>query len=231
VTGGSIEGAGFQRARRPEQKQQRSAAILGAARELALRDGVGSVSLAAIAAAVGMHKSALLKYFGTREEIFLRLSEDEWHDWAEQVIGELAAGGAERLPDVLGRSVAGRPLFCQLLTHSAATLEHNVSLDAVRRSKTAALRATDAVVDVVHRVLPELDRGSCLELVAATGVVAAGLWQAAHPPPVVIAFFAEQAVEGSAASGFARLADADLPVELARFVRVFLAGLRAGGAR
>src|SRR4051794_4893800 len=176
-----------------------------------------------------MHKSALLKYFGTREEIFLRLAEDEWRGWAEQVVDEVGAAGADGLPDALGRSIAGRPLFCQLLTHSTLTLERNVSLDAVRRSKAAALRAMDAVTGVVHRVLPDLDRDSCFDLVAATGMVAAGLWQAANPPPVVLAYYAEQAADEGAPSGIARLAGVDLPVELARFVRVFLAGLRVEG--
>ena len=44
----------YQRARRPEQKQQRQDAILGAARDLALRDGVRAVSLADIADRVGI---------------------------------------------------------------------------------------------------------------------------------------------------------------------------------
>jgi AcrR family transcriptional regulator len=188
-----------------------------------MSDGIGTVSLAAIAAGVGMHKSALLKYFGTREEIFLRLSETEWREWAEAVVAELEAGppGAERVAGVLGRSIADRPLFCQLLMHSTLTLERNVSLDALRSSKLAAVRAMDAVVVAVHRALPELSSDACFELVAATGLVAAGLWQAAHPPPAVVALYAEQAGVG----GFGRLAALDLHAELTRFVRVFLAGL------
>jgi AcrR family transcriptional regulator len=231
----NAEGLGFLRARRPEQKRQREAAILDAARGLALRDGVGAVSLAAIAAEVGVHKSALLKYFGTREEIFLRLSEVEWREWAGAVVAALDAvpggdaAGAERVAAALGESVEGRPLFCQLLMHSSLTLERNVSLQALRSSKLAAVRATDAVTDAVHRVLPDLDRGACFELVAATGLIAAGLWQVAHPPPVVRALYAEQAAH----TGFARMAQFDLPAEVTRFVRVFVAGLRAedGAAR
>jgi AcrR family transcriptional regulator len=228
VSAGSIEGAGFQRARRPEQKRQRAAAILDAARELALRDGVGPVSLGAIAAEIGMHKSALLKYFGTREEIFLRLAETEWHDWAASFAVELAAGppGAATVADVLSRSITERALFCQLLMHSTLTLERNVSLAAVRSSKIAAVAAMDVAVEAVHGALPDLDRESCFELVAGTAVVAAGLWQAAHPPPVVAALYAEQGT----ADGFGRLANADPAARVARFVRVFLAGLRVEGA-
>ncbi len=226
------EGVGFLRARRPEQKQQRYQAILAAARELAVRDGVGAVSLAAIAAEVGMHKSALLKYFGTREEIFLRLSEIEWRDWAAAVVADLdwmaaaPMSGSERVVAVLGPSVAGRPLFCQLFTHAGLTLERNVSLEAVRSSKLAAIRATDAVTDAVHRALPGLDRDVCFELVGATCLVASGLWQAAHPPPVVVALYAEQA---NADSGLGRFARSDLQATVTRFVRVFLAGLEQEG--
>src|ERR1700742_4192082 len=88
----------FQRARRPEQKEQRREAILGAAAELPRRDGVRAVSLSDIAHAVGIHKSALLRYFKTREQIFLELTAREWRDWEAAVtaaLGELAAGGGK----------------------------------------------------------------------------------------------------------------------------------------
>jgi AcrR family transcriptional regulator len=228
VSARSGNGAGFLRARRPEQKQQRTDAILAAARELGIRDGVGLVSLAAIAAEVGVHKSALLKYFGTREEIFLQLSETEWLTWADNTVTALAAVTDEDgLAEVLGRSIADRPLFCQLLTHASLTLERNVSLDALRRSKAAAIRSTDLVVDEVHRLLPDIGRDSCFELVAATALMAAGLWHVAHPPPAVSALYAEQ----STTNAFSRLAGIDLTAEVSRFVRVFLAGLRSESPR
>src|ERR1700739_4438689 len=81
----------FQRARRPEQKLQRQDAILDAARDLALRDGVRNVSLADIAARVGIHKSALLRYFETREQIFLELAAGAWRDWVHDLHTELDA--------------------------------------------------------------------------------------------------------------------------------------------
>src|ERR1700749_3228014 len=83
-----------QRARRPEQKEQRREAILAAAADLARRDGVRAVSLSEIARAVGIHKSALLRYFETREQIFLELTAREWREWEAEVtaeLGEIAA--------------------------------------------------------------------------------------------------------------------------------------------
>jgi AcrR family transcriptional regulator len=223
----TTKGAAFLRARSPEHKRQRYEAILDAARELAVREGVGAVSLADIAARVGMHKSALLKYFGTREEIFLRLSEAEWQAWADAVVPELDAGTADdtdRVAVVLAGSLNQRPLFCQLLIYSPLTLEHNVSLDAARSAKLAAMRAVDAVSDAMHRALPVLGRAACFDLLAATGLVAAGLWQATHPSPVIAALHAELPPPAEAKSGYLAM---DFETAVARFVRVHLTGLLA----
>ena len=63
----------FQRARSPEQKAQRRAAILDAAARLGAANGVRKVSLGDIAKSVGLTKSNVLRYFETREEVYLRL--------------------------------------------------------------------------------------------------------------------------------------------------------------
>ena len=72
----------FQRARSAAAKQLRESAILDAARVLGAERGIRQITLTEIAAAVGMHKSALLRYFETREEIFLRLTADGWREWS-----------------------------------------------------------------------------------------------------------------------------------------------------
>src|ERR1700753_2346790 len=97
----------YQRARRPEQKRERQAAILDAARALALRDGVRPVSLADIAAQVGMHKSALLRYFETREQIFLELTAQAWQEWAaalEAAFADVPPGDPARVAAVFADS-------------------------------------------------------------------------------------------------------------------------------
>src|SRR5258708_3484759 len=116
----------YRRARRPEQKLERRDAILAAARELALRDGVRAVSLAGIADRVGIHKSALLRYFETREQIFLELTAVAWREWTAALRHELgqpagagpAAGDAARVADVFARSFGDRPLLCDLIAHT-----------------------------------------------------------------------------------------------------------------
>lgn len=220
----STKGPAFLRARQPEQKQQRAEAILATARALALRDGLARVSLGGIAADVGLHKSALLTYFGTREEIFLRLAEGEWREWGAAVAAELAdapAGDPGHVATALARSLADRPLLCELLLHAPLTLERNVSLDAVRRFKAATTSALDDVGDALHARLPALSRAACHELLMAGGLVAGGLWQASRPSPVVQELYADPALP----PGLARYAVADFADALARFVRVHMAGI------
>src|ERR1700759_5621974 len=115
----------FQRARRPEQKEQRREAILAAAADLARRDGVRAVSLSDIARAVDIHKSALLRYFETREQIFLELTAREWRDWEAATTAALAAlapGDAEATAASLAKTFVERPLLCDLLPHAALNL-------------------------------------------------------------------------------------------------------------
>ncbi len=157
----------YQRARRPEQKLERRDAILGAARELALRDGVRAVSLADIAARVGIHKSALLRYFETREQIFLELTAQAWREWTAALHAELddAAPGspvsdsAALVAGVFASSFGDRPLLCDLIAHTPLNLERNVSPEAVRRYKLTSLAAVDEAAGIVRRVLPALTPG------------------------------------------------------------------------
>jgi AcrR family transcriptional regulator len=97
----SAAGDTFLRARRPEQKLQRREEILAAARELALLGGVRGVSLAGIAAKAGIDKSALLRYFETREQIFLELTAREWAPWLRSLhdgLDGVAPGSADAAP-------------------------------------------------------------------------------------------------------------------------------------
>src|ERR687890_2151055 len=79
----------FLRARRPEHKQLRRDAILTAARGLARESGVRNVTLGAVAEAVGLAKSNISRYFGTREEIYLELLAEEWQDFNRAVAQSL----------------------------------------------------------------------------------------------------------------------------------------------
>jgi AcrR family transcriptional regulator len=212
----------FQRARRPEQKLQRQDAILSAARELALRDGVRDVSLADIAARVGIHKSALLRYFETREQIFLELTAEAWRDWLGALHAALDAadpGSAALVADVFAGSFSDRPLLCDLIAHTPLNLERNVSPAAVRRYKRVSLGAVNEAAELVRRVLPGLTLAECTEFVAALASLAGSLWQIANPVPALAELYASDPALAQAC--------VDLMPRLQRTAEILLAGLTA----
>jgi AcrR family transcriptional regulator len=221
----------YQRARRPEQKLERRDAILGAARELALRDGVRAVTLADIAARVGIHKSALLRYFETREQIFLELTAEAWREWLTALHAGLdpaapdaaARGPAALVADVFARSFGDRPLLCDLIAHTPLNLERNVSPEAVRRYKLTSLAAVDEAAAIAQRVLPELTLAECAEFVAALASLAGAVWQIANPVPALAELFAtDPALAGACV---------DLTPRLRRTAEILLAGLVPSRAR
>jgi AcrR family transcriptional regulator len=210
----------FQRARRPEQKLQRQDAILGAARDLARRDGVRNVSLADIAVRVGIHKSALLRYFETREQIFLELTAAAWRDWAQALHAGLdaaAPGDAALVADVFARSFADRSLFCDLIAHTPLNLERNVSPEAVRRYKLTSLGAVDEAAALVQRTLPTLTLAEAREFVATLPSLAGSLWQIANPAPALAELYASDPALAQAC--------VDLAPRLRRTAEILLAGL------
>lgn len=196
----------FQRARRPEHKQQRHEAILAAARKLGLRDGVRTVSLTDIATEVGIHKSAVLRYFGTREEIYLHLTAEGWRDWAQSMhaeIGEEAPVPADRLAEALAGTLAERPLFCELLAHAPLNLERHVSAEAVHAYKLAALATAEDLGALSARAVPGLSQADGRDLIAAVTALAATLWQYSHPPEVLATLYVTDPRLAHAAVDFA----------------------------
>lgn len=175
----------FQRARRPEHKQQRRAAILAAAATVAATRGVRRTTLGDVAAEIGMAKSALLKHFETREEIFLSLTAQEWQAWVDEVVaalGRLRKPSPASVARALVTTLEARPLLCDLFSQMASVLERNVSVDAALAFKRGAGVRNDAVAAAIDRALRDADGTLVIETAI---VLTAGLWPMAHPAPTL----------------------------------------------
>ncbi|HEY6500511.1 MAG TPA: TetR family transcriptional regulator [Streptosporangiaceae bacterium] len=179
---------GFQRARSAQAKQERESAILAAAQELGALRGIRVVTLTDIAEAVGMHKSAMLRYFETREQIFLRLTAIGWHEWSADLrsrLGELSAPApAATVAQALADSLVTRPMFCDLLAQAPLNLERNVSLESVRAFKLATLEEVHAISAELTR-LRDLTEQQAVDVIATATSMAGALWQMATPGPEV----------------------------------------------
>ncbi|MEV0909976.1 TetR family transcriptional regulator [Streptomyces hokutonensis] len=172
-----------QRARSAAAKQQRERAILDAARSLGTERSVREVTLTDIAAAVGMHKSAMLRYFETREQIFLALTAEGWEDWSAALrarLSELTDGDPGAVASVLAQSLVVRPFFCDLLAQAPLNLERNVSLESVYEFKTVVLGEVAAVATELCRTLAISER-SAIDVIATATSMAGALLQMAAP--------------------------------------------------
>lgn len=203
----------FQRARSAEAKQQREAAILAAATSLGAEHGIRQVTLTDIADAVGMHKSALLRYFETREQIFLKLTAAGWREWSPVLRAALETGDPA---EAFAGTLVARPMFCDLLAQAPLNLERNVSLDSVREFKLVTLEEVAAITEVLGRRAGLTEQQS-VDVIATATSMAGALWQMATPGPEVRALYRSDP----------RLAHAVVEVgpRLTRVLTALLAGL------
>jgi AcrR family transcriptional regulator len=182
----SVTSNTFQRARSAQAKRQREDAIVAAAAQLATDRGVREITLTDIAAAVGMHKSALLRYFETREQIFLQLTAAGWREWGPALRTRLEAAGPEvsALAAAFADTLAARPTFCDLLAQTPLNLERNVSVEAVRAFKLVTHAEVTAIVEALHRLLGLTEEQS-VDVISTAVSLAGALWQMATPGPEV----------------------------------------------
>jgi AcrR family transcriptional regulator len=190
----------FQRARSEEQRAIRRRAILDTAASMLDEMPVADVSLNELSRRVGLAKSNVLRYFESREAVLLELLDDFLGSWLTELADELAAGieadaapevRAGQLADVLSRSLAGRVVLCDLFGAQGGVLEHNVSIDVVKRHKRSALAKLTAMSELVRRHLPELGEGA--QLFCLISLVSAGaLSSYVPPPPTVLAAYADE---------------------------------------
>ena len=112
----------FQRARRPEQKEERRVHLLLTARA-ALHGGmeVSELGLNELARRAGMTKSNVYRYFENREALLLALLEEEAVRWRAELGARLAtgsapSGSAQQVAQAFAGATAASPLMCRLFS-------------------------------------------------------------------------------------------------------------------
>ncbi|MFJ2512608.1 TetR family transcriptional regulator [Streptomyces griseoviridis] len=184
----------FQRARSEEQREIRRRAILDTAAAMLDEMPVAEVSLNELSRRVGLAKSNVLRYFESREAVLLELLDVFLGRWLAELADELAAGveadaapevRARQVAEILSRSLAGRVVLCDLFGAQGGVLEHNVSVEVVKRHKRSSLTRLADMAGLMSRHLPEL--GADAQLFCLMSLVSAGALSAYAPPPASLA--------------------------------------------
>ncbi|QUQ62656.1 TetR family transcriptional regulator [Kutzneria sp. CA-103260] len=194
-----------ERARSVEDKAQRSEDLLSAAEELALElGGVRFVTIAAVTERAGLHRTGVRRYYASKEELLLELAERGWGQWRDLVMAVLEDQhglGPEQVALVVAETIASLSVFCDLLSHTAMSLEGDVDIERARRYKTNATAAH-------HEIARALTQASSMSgdqidgLITVALTVAAGLWQVAHPTPSLAKLYKQVPNWGHAALDF-----------------------------
>lgn len=195
----------FQRARSEEQREIRRRAILDTAAAMLDEMPVAAVSLNELSRRVGLAKSNVLRYFESREAVLLELLDDSLGKWLSELADELEAGivahaapetRARQLAEILSRSLADHVVLCDLFAAQGGVLEHNVSVEVIKRHKRSSLARLSTMSELVRRHVPELGDGVqtfCLMSLVSAGALSTYV----PPPPSLLAAYADEPALGA----------------------------------
>jgi AcrR family transcriptional regulator len=210
----------FQRARRPEQRELRRQEILDAAEALLAEMPAEEISLRELGRRLGVSKTHVVRYFESREGVFLELLNRLRLSWLEALAAEWPAPPCA--PDVVMQawagSLAARPVLCQLWSLLPSVLERNVSADTVHAYKLTDLDHRTTLANVIRDRVPALGADDALALTRYAVVALVGLWPFSDPTPAIVEATADP-----------RLADArvDFAAMYGDILQTTLAGLLA----
>lgn len=173
---------------------------------------VTEISLNELSRRVGLAKSNVLRYFESREAVFLELLDTGWREWLDAV-GPLLREPAARSDDpyaecarvgtAVADSLVARPLLCELISVTAGVLERNISVEVAVRFKRRFAANTADLARLVGERLPGIGEAGATHFAGAAFVVVAGLWPFANPTAAVTAAM-EQIAHGEAHPSFAQ---------------------------
>ncbi|GAA4592292.1 TetR family transcriptional regulator [Planotetraspora phitsanulokensis] len=194
-----VEGPAFQRARRPEHRELRRQEILDAAEALLAEMPAEEISLRELGRRLGVSKTHVVRYFESREGVFLGLLNRVLLSWLEALPDEWPALPCE--PDRVMRawadSLAARPVLCQLWSLLPSVLERNVSADTVRAYKLLDLERRTRLAKLIRDRVPALSADDALTLTRYAVVSLVGLWPFSNPTPTVVEATADPRLTGS----------------------------------
>ena len=175
----------FQRARRPEQKEERRRHLLDTAKA-ALQAGmdVRELGLNELARQAQMTKSNVYRYFENREALLLELLEEESTLWRNDLGARLASTPQLTLDQIardFASASAAYPLMCHLFSILPSIIERNVSTERLTAFKRNSLELISDVAMQLNRLAPALPLAAYVTFLRLAIALMIGLWPLASP--------------------------------------------------
>ena len=128
---------------------------------------VADISLRELSDRIGLAKSNVLRYFDSREAIFLEILDEEFQAWLADLEARLGRpprarkakyANEIRVATAVADSLTDRQLLCGLIGSMAGVLERNISFGFARDFKARAMGRIAELAQLVARQLPWLPR-------------------------------------------------------------------------
>jgi len=177
----------------------RRTAILTSAREMLTEKNVADISLRELSGRIGLAKSNVLRYFDSREAIFLEILDEEFDAWLAELAVRLGRPRARkvnyaneiRVATVVADGLGERQLLCELVSSMAGVLERNISFDFARDFKARAIGRITELAQLVAGQLPWLSREFTEFFAEAALTLVAGMYPFSVPTEPVRAAIGE----------------------------------------
>ena len=177
----------------------RRSAIMTSAREMLVEKNVADISLRELSDRIGLAKSNVLRYFDSREAIFLEVLDEEFQAWLADLEARLGRprarkanyGNEIRVATAVADSLTDRQLLCGLIGSMAGVLERNISFGFARDFKARAMGRSAELAQLVARQLRWLPHDFIEFFAEGALTLAAGMYPFSVPTAPVRAAITE----------------------------------------
>ena len=152
----------------------------------------------------GLYRTAVRRYYESKEELLLGLAERGYQQWRDEVISRLQDRsnlGPTDVADVITDALVALPVFCDTVTHISLRLEGDVSIERARRFKENTFVAYDTMVSALVQA-GTMTKQQIYTLTSTAGVLPANYWQVAHPSPTLVELYKQEPRWGHVAYEF-----------------------------
>ena len=170
----------YQRARSEEEKSERQDSILFAAERIFSDNIYEECNLSEIAASVGITKTALYRYFSSKEQIFLEIYKRQ----LAAIVPSLLVCLQNRDASALSALLCTRPVFCKLSAILTTVLERPLTVAEARTFKLTILQLLEPCVIALMELYGLTADAAALWLMQLLATIV-GCWHICHISPMM----------------------------------------------